>query len=281
MINYKYDRYTNATSFSVNDMTQVSDNLPLTLKLKNIITGEIHFEHQFWPNVWANWTGAELITDMLIYDSTGELIFEKKWDVTEYGDSVEKDLWYYLKGRQNRGLRSKGLVIGTHDGRNGHWIYPIKHDLSDATLIDGSDKQYVELVNNYKNKINVETKNLIVTTDGSDVEWYQGGEGYTDTVVKELIEAWVNDGTIVKTHRPSVSINELMEQDNYDWLHLDVEGIDGDLILCLEQRPNVIVYESMNLAEEMNNKLNEWFSINQYFTITDNGNTIAKKLINK
>ena len=281
MINYKYDRYTNATSFSVNDMTQVSDNLPLTLKLKNIITGEIHFEHQFWPNVWANWTGAELITDVLIYDSTGELIFEKKWDVTEYGDSVEKDLWYYLKGRQNRGLRSKGLVIGTHDGRNGHWIYPIKHDLSDATLIDGSDKQYVELVNNYKNKINVETKNLIVTTDGSDVEWYQGGEGYTDTVVKELIEAWVNDGTIVKTHRPSVSINELMEQDNYDWLHLDVEGIDGDLILCLEQRPNVIVYESMNLAEEMNNKLNEWFSINQYFTITDNGNTIAKKLINK
>ena len=278
MINYKYDRYTNATSFSVNDMTQVSDNLPLTLKLKNIITGEIHFEHQFWPNVWANWTGAELITDMLIYDSTGELIFEKKWDVTEYGDSVEKDLWYYLKGRQNRGLRSKGLVIGTHDGRNGHWIYPIKHDLSNATLIDGSDKQYVELVNNYKNKINVETKNLIVTTDGSDVEWYQGGEGYTDTVVKELIEAWVNDGTIIKTHRPSVSINELMTQDNYDWLHLDVEGIDGDLILCLEQRPNVIVYESMNLPEEMNNKLNEWFSINQYFTITDNGNTIAKKI---
>jgi hypothetical protein len=278
MINYKYDRYTNATSFSVNDMTQVSDNLPLTLKLKNIITGEIHFEHQFWPNVWANWTGAELITDMLIYDSTGELIFEKKWDVTEYGDSVEKDLWYYLKGRQNRGLRSKGLVIGTHDGRNGHWIYPIKHDLSNATLIDGSDKQYVELVNNYKNKINVETKNLIVTTDGSDVEWYQGGEGYTDTVVKELIEAWVNDGTIVKTHRPSVSINELMAQDNYDWLHLDVEGIDGDLILCLEQRPNVIVYESMNLPQEMNNKLNEWFSINQYITITDNGNTIAKKI---
>ena len=47
MINFKYDRYTNATSVSVNDMTQISNNLPLTLKLKNIITGEIHFEHQF------------------------------------------------------------------------------------------------------------------------------------------------------------------------------------------------------------------------------------------
>ena len=278
MIQTHYDRRTNTTSISVNDMTQISNNLPITMKLKNIVTGEIHYQVTLNPTAWARWCGAELITDILVYDSTEELIYEKKWDVTEYGDKVERDLWYYLKARKNRGLESKGLVIGTHDGRNGHWIYPIKHRLSKATLIDGSDKQYVELVNNYKNNINVETKNLIVTTDGSDVEWYQGGEGYTDTVVKELIEAWVNDGTIVKTHRPSVSINELMTQDNYDWLHLDVEGIDGDLILCLEQRPNVIVYESMNLPEEMNNKLSEWFNTNGYVTITDDGNTIAKKI---
>lgn len=277
MINLKYDRTLNSTLVSVNDMSQISNNLPLTLKLKNIITNEIHYEVELNPTAWAHWSGAELITDVLIYDSTGELIFEKKWDVTEYGDTVEKDLWYYLKGRKNRGIESKGLVIGTHDGRNGHWIYPIKHGLSKATLIDGSDRQYIELVNNYKDNKNVETKNLIVTTDGSDVEWYQGGEGYTDTVVKELIEAWVNDGTIIKTHRQSISINNLMNQDNYDWLHLDVEGIDGDLILCLEQRPNVIVYESMNLPQEMNDKLNEWFSSNHYVTLTENGNTIAKK----
>lgn len=277
MIDFKYDRYTNATSVSVNDMTQISNNLPLTLKLKNIVTGEIHFKHQFWPNVWVHWTGAELITDILIYDSTGELIFEKRWDVTEYGDLVEKDLWYYLKGRKNKGLKSNGLVIGTHDGRNGHWIYPIKYGLSTATLIDGSDNQYIELKRNYYNNPFVETKNLIVTTDGSDVEWYQGGEGYTDTVVKELIESWLVDKPITKSSRKSVAINQLMLEQEYDWLHLDVEGIDGDLILCLEQRPNVIIYESMNLPQEMIEKLTEWFSVNEYVTITDNGNTIAKK----
>lgn len=278
MIKFNYDRYTNATSVSVNDMTQISDNLPLTLKLKNIVTGEIHFEHQLWPNVWTHWTGAELITDILIYDSTGELIFEKKWDVIEYGDLVEKDLWYYLKGRKNKGLKSNGLVIGTHDGRNGHWIYPIKYGLSTATLVDGSDNQYVELMKNYYNNPFVKTKNLIVTTDGSDVEWYQGGEGYTDTVVKELIESWLVDKPITKTSRKSVAINQLMSEQEYDWLHLDVEGIDGDLILCLEQRPNVIIYESMNLPQEMNDKLTEWFTNNRYVTITDNGNTIAKKI---
>jgi len=278
MIDFKYDRYTNTTSVSVNDMTQISNNLPLTLKLKNIITGEIHYQVDLNPSAWAVWSGAELITDILIYDSTGELIFEKKWDVSEYGDLVEKDLWYYLKGRKNKGLKSNGLVIGTHDGRNGHWIYPIKYGLSTATLVDGSDNQYVELMRNYYNNPFVETKNLIVTTDGSDVEWYQGGEGYTDTVVKELIESWLVDKPIIKTSRNSVAINKLMSEQEYDWLHLDVEGIDGDLILCLEQRPNVIIYESMNLPQEMNDKLTEWFTTNKYVTITDNGNTIAKKI---
>jgi len=278
MIDFKYDRYTNTTSVSVNDMTQISNNLPLTLKLKNIITGEIHYQVDLNPSAWAVWSGAELITNILIYDSTGELIFEKKWDVSEYGDLVEKDLWYYLKGRKNKGLKSNGLVIGTHDGRNGHWIYPIKHGLSTATLVDGSDNQYVELMRNYYNNPFVETKNLIVTTDGSDVEWYQGGEGYTDTVVKELIESWLVDKPIIKTSRNSVAINKLMSEQEYDWLHLDVEGIDGDLILCLEQRPNVIIYESMNLPQEMNDKLTEWFTTNKYVTITDNGNTIAKKI---
>jgi len=278
MIDFKYDRYTNTTSVSVNDMTQISNNLPLTLKLKNIITGEIHYQVDLNPSAWAVWSGAELITNILIYDSTGELIFEKKWDVSEYGDLVEKDLWYYLKGRKNKGLKSNGLVIGTHDGRNGHWIYPIKHGLSTATLVDGSDNQYIELMKNYYNNPFVKTKNLIVTTDGSDVEWYQGGEGYTDTVVKELIESWLVDKPIIKTSRNSVAINKLMSEQEYDWLHLDVEGIDGDLILCLEQRPNVIIYESMNLPQEMNDKLTEWFTTNKYVTITDNGNTIAKKI---
>jgi hypothetical protein len=277
MIQTNYDRRTNTTSISVNDMTQISNNLPLTMKLKNIVSGEIHYTVKLNPTAWARWCGAELITDILVYDSTGELIYEKKWDVTEHGDNIEKDLWYYLKGRQNKGLKSNGLVIGTHDGRNGHWIYPIKHGLSTATLIDGSDKQYIELKKNYYNNPFVETRNLIVTTDGSKVEWYQGGEGYTDTVVKELIESWVKDGNIVKSERPSISINQIMSEKEYDWIHLDVEGIDGDLILCLEQRPNVIIYESMNLPQEMNERLREWFTTNGYITITDNGNTIAKK----
>ena len=186
-------------------------------------------------------------------------------------------LWFYLKARQLNGLKSNGLVIGSHDGRNGHWIYSVKHKLTDATLVDGSDKQYVELTQNYKHNSNIETLNTIVTTDGSYVEWYQGGEGYTDTVVPSLINEWLDSSEITKSYRKSVSINDLMKDKNYDWLHLDVEGIDGDLILALENKPNVIIYESMNLDKIMEAKLNLWFVENSYETIECNGNTIAIK----
>ena len=48
-------------------------------------------------------------------------------------------------------------------------------------------------------------------------------------------------------------------------------------ILTLENKPNVIIYESMNLDKIMEAKLNLWFIENSYETIECNGNTIAIK----
>jgi hypothetical protein len=277
MIDITYNRSINLTRVEVNNLQLIKEHLPLKVQFKNIISGEIHYESELLDYWWTEWKGAEQITDVLVYSSNGKLLYEHKWDVTINGDIHEKMLWFYLKARQLNGLKSNGLVIGSHDGRNGHWIYPVKYKLTDATLVDGSDKQYVELTQNYKNNSNIETLNTIVTTDGSDVEWYQGGEGYTDTIVPSFINSWLESSEIIKSYRKSVSINDLMKDKNYDWLHLDVEGIDGDLILTLENKPNVIIYESMNLDKIMEAKLNLWFVENSYETIECNGNTIAIK----
>jgi hypothetical protein len=121
--------------------------------------------------------------------------------------------------------------------------------------------------------------NTIVTVNGGTVEWYQGGEGYTDTVVSDLIHDWLEDSQITKVQKESVSFVELTNQNDFDWIHLDVEGIDGDLILSLEKLPNVIVYESMNLGEEMETKLNEWFVKNNYNVLVCNGNTMVTRVI--
>jgi len=121
--------------------------------------------------------------------------------------------------------------------------------------------------------------NTIVTVNGGTVEWYQGGEGYTDTVVSDLIHDWLEDSQITKVQKESISFVELTNQNDFDWIHLDVEGIDGDLILSLEKLPNVIVYESMNLGKEMETKLNEWFVKNNYNVLVCNGNTMATRVI--
>lgn len=276
MINLKYDRIKNSTVVYVENLSLIGVEF-VKVEFKNIITNEIHYSTELRSNMWTTWNGAELITDVLIFCPNDKLIKEFKWDVTENGDDIEKILWYYLKNRKNQNTNSKGLVIGTHDGRNGHWIYPVKANLSDAVLIDGSEKQFSELEKNYKDYTNVCFMNEIVTTDEQIVEWYQGGEGYTDTVVKNLIHDWLQESQISVHQRKSYSFKKLISENDFNWIHLDVEGIDDELILSLEKTPDIIIYESMNINEERTIILNKWFEKNSYKTLTCNGNTIAVK----
>lgn len=277
MINIKYNREKNTTLIECGHMDHIKSYLPLTAKFVNIVSGEIHFESELNSFSWCSWQGAELITDILVYTNEGKLLYEWKWDVVVHGDEIEKSLWFYLKSRNDSGIVSNGLVIGSHDGRNGHWIYPIKKNISSATLIDGSKKQFKDLKKNYKDYQNVKLKNTIVTVDGSDVTWYQGGEGYTDTIKEGFIDKWIDQKEITKTTQSSISINTLMKDEQFDWLHLDVEGIDADLILGLEEKPNVIIYESMNLTQEETTRLKVWFDEFKYRTIVIGGNTMATK----
>jgi hypothetical protein len=275
MINISYNRTTNTTGVDVGNLVSIETDF-LTVKFQNIITGEIHYSTKLYSNTWCKWQGAELITDVLFYNSDDELIHHHKWDVTIDGDQIEKYLWYYLKNRKLKGLQSNGLVIGTHDGRNGHWIYSIKNRLSNATLIDGSEKQFQELSKNYNNT-GLTLINEIVTVNGGLVTWYQGGEGYTDTVKNELILDWLPENEITKIEKNSISFKKIIEENNFDWIHLDVEGIDGELILSLEKLPNVIIYESMNLDEKTTIELDYFFKTNKYKTVICNGNTMAIK----
>ena len=277
MIKVTYNRFTNTTGVEVGDLTPLG-NKPITVEFKNIISNEIHYIQTLSSNTWCTWSGAELITDIDFYSSDRNLIHKHKWDVLVDGDEIEKSLWFYLKNRKTQGIKSRGLVIGSHDGRNGHWIYSIKDKLSDALLIDGSEKQFENLRKNYEWFENVKMLNTIVTPNGGVVEWFQGGEGYTDTVVSDLIHDWLDESQITKIQKDSISFVKLTNENNFDWIHLDVEGIDGDLILSLEKLPNVIVYESMNLGVEMEHKLKEWFQQNGYTTLVCNGNTIATKI---
>lgn len=278
MIRIKYDRDTNSTIVLTQDLTVISEHIPINVKMKDIITGEVHFDVNLNSNDSAQWIGGEFITDVLIYSSNGLLLEEHKWEVSMYGDEIEKILWYYLKGRKSLGIESNGLIIGTHDGRFGHWIYPIKYGLSKCVLVEGGKKQYDMLVENYNKFPNVTLLNQIVTSDGRDVVWYEGGKGYSDTIVDGLIDNFIINEPIHKCNKKSVSINEIIGNNKFDWIHLDVEGIDSELILSMKSKPNVIIYESMNLTNSQSNELSKWLIENNYLTATHKGNTICYKI---
>jgi hypothetical protein len=228
--------------------------------------------------MWAEWIGGDnTMTNIRIYNDFDEILYNHKWDVMIYGDPIEKLLWLYLKNRKSQGFISKGMVIGSHDGRNGHWIYPIQEGLSNALLIEGSEMQFLKLEENYFNNDNVELMNEIITTDGLDVDWYQGGDGYWDSVFKKNPLIFLNENDIKISRRKSISLNSLMNNEEFDWLHLDVEGLDADLILSLQKFPNIIIYESMNLDIDKIQKLNFWAQENNYQHIEYNGNDILYK----
>lgn len=277
MIHYKYDRENNSTVIHVDDLSLIGCDF-VVVKFINIITNEVHYETKLHSNMWTTWNGAELITDVEVYNDKDVLLKLFRWDVTINGDPIEKILWYYLYERNKSGIPSHGLVIGTHDGRNGHWIYPVIENLTRATLIEGGEKQFQKLKQNYWTYNNVNMLCEIVTPEGGPVYWYEGGEGYTDTVVPELISGWVEPSQISKSYKKSSSIKTISKVKEFDWLHLDVEGIDDQLIVALDIRPNIIIYESMNLEESKQKKLDEWFLMNSYKTLTSLGNTIAIKI---
>lgn len=278
MIRIKYDRDTNSTIVLTQDLKPISEHTPINIKMKDIVTDEIHFDVNLNSNESAQWVGGEFITDVFIYSSNGNLLDEYKWNVLNHGNEIEKILWCYLKGRKCLGLDSNGLVIGTHDGQFGHWIYPIKYGLSKCVLVEGGKKQFDELVKNYYHYPNVTLLNEIITSDGRDVVWYDGGKGYSDSIVKGITERFVLDDTISSSDKKSVSINKIIGDIDFDWIHLDVEGIDSELILSMKIKPNIIIYESMNLTDFETRKLSKWMLENNYSTLTHKGNTICYKL---
>jgi hypothetical protein len=274
MINLSYDRQNNKTRIDTKDLSILGNDVKLKFNFVNIVNNEINYSVDLGSYMWAEWVGAELITKVEVFNSQNKLIYVYEWNVLENGDDIEKLLWLYLNNRYKNGEKSKGLIIGTHDGRNGHWIYPVNQELSDVLLVEGSEEQFNKLVKNYKHLKNVNFLNEIITTDGSDVDWYQGGEGYTDSVLKNIPLIFLQENELRVTKRKSKSINSLLNELNYNWIHLDVEGIDADLILSIEKFPEVIVYENMNLEFEKNLKLDQWISENRYKKIECNGNTI-------
>jgi hypothetical protein len=64
-----------------------------------------------------------------------------------------------------------------------------------------------------------------------------------------------------------------------DWLHLDVEGLDVELIVALKKEyiPNFIIFEDFNLTIEDKIKIDNWIIENKFRKHSENGICLITK----
>ena len=214
------------------------EQLPINFQIKKAVSKKVVWQTNLNSHMWAEFPNPEM-NDVIVNDDKGNFIYQYRWDVIQHGSIFYKSLWLYCKSLINKGIKPNGLVIGTHDGEFGEWVPLVKNFMSDMVLVEGSEKQFGVLKNNYEGKQGVVLLHDLITTDGSEVEFFEGGAGYTNSVVKRVIEYWETE-EIHSTKRNSIAINDLIfnhfetQNKKLDWMHLDVEGLDAKLILTIE-----------------------------------------------
>jgi hypothetical protein len=261
---------------NVGTVSKYNKNLPLKLKIKKHVSGEL----QWSTNLNDNWFGSFPNTEMFdveICDSKDRIVYTKVWDVMEHGNHFYKSLWMYNKSILSSGRFPKGLVIGTHDGEFGEWVPIVENRECSVVLVEASDKQFNKLKHNYRYYSLVKPIQNLITPNGGDVEFFEGGAGYTNTVVENVIRHWEKE-EIKSTKRPSISITDLILTEcdgSIDWLHLDVEGLDAQLIMGIDETkvslPNFIIFEDYNLSQDKKDEIYGWLHNKGYATYSEGG----------
>lgn len=277
MLNVKYDRSKNETVVELQKFTTFKpEELPLIAEFRKTIGSVLSWMSPIPEGTWASWKGGETPYDVIINTAQGKRVMHWKFNVEEHGDQLEKTFYHFIK---NLPYRSRGLIVGSHDGTFGHWVFPVFKDEADVVIVDGSKPQFEAVKKNYAHLSNAKFINEIVTPDGADVDWMEGGEGFTDTVRKDVIAHFIPNDEIKHTNRKSISINGLIEQNggHFDWIHFDVEGLDADLILALKYEPLLMIFETMHIGTTQYSAVLDWMQDHNYKLFNDGSNAIAIK----
>lgn len=253
-------------------------NLPLKVEITTHVSKNIQWDCEIGDNSWATFSN-DSIFDVVIKDANNNIIINREFNVLEDGSYLDKALYLYCNTLDN----PKGLAIGTHDGEFGEWVAPVLKGKTQAVLVEASTPQFEKLTLNYGKTLSTQLIQNLVTTDGSKVEFFEGGKGYTNSVKENVIKSWEKE-EIHSNLRKSISINSLINQispnKKLDWLHLDIEGYDDEILRAInvDLLPNFIIFEHNNLLMEDKLRLENYLiDLGYYLNRTDPVSYLAIK----
>jgi len=277
--------YSNEIKVETKDLNKIfeAEFLPLKLEIRSVVSDSLIWKTKLNSFMWASFPNTEM-NNVRILDNKDNVVYQYEWDVMKHGSVFYKSLWMYCQKIKNSGRTPNGLAIGTHDGEFGEWCPAVKDQLTNVLLVEASEKQYQKLVENYEGKVGVKLLKELITVDGKEVEFFEGGRGYTNSVVERVIRDWETE-EIESSLRESTSFNELIESNfskqnlKLDWIHLDVEGLDVKLLLSLnkENVPNFIIFEDNNLTDIDRNEIQDWIIKNNFESTSQQGITLLTR----
>ena len=285
MINFNFTRPSdNCPEGIINISVEYSSSIyfdenqfPLRLQHKSL-SGEVIWNTDLYPGWFSEWWMISNTT-LDVIDSLGNTLFEWCWDPFIHADFAHQ--YFEMWSLKNRG--SNGIAIGTHNGMTGEWVNPVNKGLLKATLVEASDMQFDELLKYYRGKTWINCVKSLITTDGKDVVFYEGGPGYTNSLSRDIILKHIDENIIAETLKPSKSINDLIiessEQGQIKWLHIDVEGMDGELIYAINDDllPELLLFESLHMENGYYDNLCSYLTNKGYSTTKSGWNTICIK----
>lgn len=247
---------------------------PIIFRVTSSVSGKTLWETDLVPGTWSYYEMICNTTSYLL--RKGEIISEVKWDTFAHGDLAHQYMMYWAL--ENKG--AQGIAIGTHNGETGEWVEPLRKGLLTATLVEASEEQFQELSVNYSGVQGSLIKKCLITPEGGPITFWETDEAsYTNSVKKEHVEKF--SGNLRPVIMDSVALNDLIDshESQVTWLHLDVEGIDTDLILSISDQNisnlKLIIYETLNSSDE-DKQTCKRFLVDKGFFVQESGwNTIA------
>jgi len=252
----------------INDILNQQE-LPLTFVVQDWLSGDTIYKAELVSGWWATFENSSF-KNFSIFTKSGILLKELIFDPNKDAGDIEEFFNLWIKTRP----RTKGLVLGAGSGRWGEWVLPVVQNNCFAVLVEGDPHNQEILKKTHKNRKNVKIENSVVSTSDGKVDFWiapdiEGAESHmVSSLNKSIVEKFLPDKKIESITVESLSINSIIDKyfnDDLDWIRIDVEGSDYDVIMAIRpevlSRLKMLVYENMNIStdhvSEINNKLRD------------------------
>jgi FkbM family methyltransferase len=227
------------------------EEFPLSVQFINSYNKKIVWESQLSPDCWCS-SPSVRNKDLKISTKTNKVLYWIPYDRSKYFDLAEDVFCLYIATNNLK----NGVVVGAGDGSYGEWINPLIEGLTKVLLIEPNKKEFEILYNDFRHYPNVNFLNKGIDVENAHREFFICPEwlGISSLIKENILNYKIEDKNILSEMIECESLNLLLKKDSYDWLRLDVEGLDSDLIFSLDEdvlnNLKYLQYEHINITEE-------------------------------